>query len=166
MSHARRGPLPVKMPVLRPMDPAVMAVTVEEQRRMLERFKYTEEDMLAAINEIHATYKYTEEQMLEAIKGGLDEGWRGGWRAGMTEMLKCAYAAISVVMREQYGFGAERLLRLLKAVDMRIETTIEHSDLLKELEKAGVELDLSDPLDRISIRGKGRGRKRENQNQA
>lgn len=162
MSHAKRAspPAPGK-PVFQPMDPAIMAVTIEEQRRMLKRYKYTEEDMLAAINEIHETYKYTEDQMLKAIQGGVDEGWRGGWRAGMTEMLKCAYAAVSVVMREQYGFGAERLLKLLKAIDQRIETTIEHSDLLAELSSAGIELDLSDPMERISIRGpaKGGGRK-------
>lgn len=143
MSHAKRAspPAPGK-PVFQPMDPAIMAVTIEEQRRMLER------------------YKYTEEQMLKAIQGGVDEGWRGGWRAGMTEMLKCAYAAVSVVMHEQYGFGAERLLKLLKAIDQRIETTIEHSDLLAELSSAGIELDLSDPMERISIRGPAKGGRR------
>ncbi len=154
MSHAKRAspPAPGK-PFFQPMDPAIMAVTIEEQRRMLERYKYTEEDMLAAIDEIHKTYKYTEDQMLKAIREGINQGWQDGY----TEMLKTVYAAVAYVMRCEYGWGVQRLSRLMDEIDRRVYTTISHADIVEQLdEEYSIHMDLDDMIHRIVIEGPGR----------
>lgn len=98
---------------------------------------------------------YTESQMLEAIQDGLRQGWQDGW----TEMLKTVYAATAYVMRHEYGWGAMRLTKLMDEIDQRVYTTINHADLVEQLdEEYRIYLDLEDLIHRIVILGPGPGR--------
>ena len=153
MSHGRREkPAPPAKPAT-PANPAllaaklspngelnVMAAALMESRKALETYQ--------------ATHKYTEEQMLKAIREGVMQGWQDGY----TEMLKTVYAATAYVMRREYGWGVVRLSKLMEEIDQRVYTTINHSDLVEQLdEEYSISLDLDDMIHRVVITGPGKG---------
>lgn len=150
MSHGRRGPVsPPAKPALQAakLSPNgelnVMAAALMEARKALEVYQ--------------ATHKYTEEQMLKAIREGVTEGWQEGF----TEMLKEVYAATAYVMRNEFGWGVQRLSRLMDEIDQRVYTTINHADIVEQLdEEYSIQIDMDDMIHRVVITGPGRGQRK------
>lgn len=79
---------------------------------------------------------------IEGHKKGVDEGGRLAYRS--------IYGALLIKLHDMYGFGKQRLYKLLSEVDQRILESLEHTELIDEAwEKTGLRLNFDAPFDRI-----------------
>ena len=107
--------------------------------------------MLAAYNRAQRierlmTQGISPEDLTKAYNDGFAEGYK---RAAMPTIEAC-YAAICLALHEQYGFGQERCIRAVNAIDERITTMITSEELRKEtLDKIGVDISFGEGVDRI-----------------
>lgn len=123
---------------------------------------------LAELSRQQAERKYTEAEVLRCIEAGREdgrrEGYDAGWQLAAVEIVKSCYAAIGIVLHEQYGFGQERILRAMKAMDHEVALCIEHRELCDKFYQAcGMQLDFDDMMDRVTIRSKRRMRRESKQ---
>lgn len=88
----------------------------------------------------------TQEDLKRSYKRGFDEGFRA---AGM-EITKCCYAAIALVVHEEYGFDGEKTIETMRAVQDKVLYTFHHSELAEELlRKSGIVVDWGDEFQEI-----------------
>ena len=86
------------------------------------------------------------EDLTKAYNDGFEEGYK---RAAMPTIEAC-YAAICVALHDLYGFGQDRCIRAVTAVDERITTMITSEEIRQEaLDKAGVDIRFGEGVDRI-----------------
>lgn len=110
-------------------QPAILrGKTLEEKKAMLCKHGITPEML-------EAEYK-------AGFQAGRDNGVRGTF---MT-----IYAAIMLAANQEYGFGKERALRLLKAVDNIVITSLHSDETIDAVwEKFGIALSFDAGVDRI-----------------
>ena len=100
---------------------------------------------------------YTEQQMLDCIEAGKREGYGRGWQDASFHTIKACYAALGIVLHESFGFGQERILKAMQAVDSKVALCIEHEELADEFfESTGMQIDFADSEDRITLKRKVR----------
>ena len=82
------------------------------------------------------------------------DGWDEGYKAAAIPTIEACYAAVAVALHDVFGFGQERCIRALNAVDERITTMIVGDELRREaLDKAGVDIQFGEGVDRIGPKG-------------
>ena len=65
-------------------------------------------------------------------------------------MLETVYAAVILIMTEEYGFTHEQCVDLLEKLEDKTLYCFEHQDILQEaFEKTGIIIHFSDAIDRI-----------------
>ena len=65
-------------------------------------------------------------------------------------MLETVYAAVILLMTEEYGFTHEQCVDLLEKLEDKTLYCFEHEDILKEaFEKTGIIIHFNDAIDRI-----------------
>ena len=122
-----------------------------QRRAMMREQTGKTETMLAAYNRAQRierlmTQGISPEDLTKAYNDGFAEGYK---RAAMPTIEAC-YAAICLALHEQYGFGQERCIRAVNAIDERITTMITSEELRKEtLDKIGVDISFGEGVDRI-----------------
>lgn len=113
-----------------------------QQRRNYERQQEKHRQIQAAF----LKSGITQEDLKRTYKKGFDEGFRA---AGM-EITKCCYAAIAIVVHEEYGFDSEKTIEAMRKVQDKVIYTFHHSELAEELmKKAGIEVDWNDEFQEI-----------------
>lgn len=66
-------------------------------------------------------------------------------------MIKSVYAAVILIMTEEYGFSQEQCVELLEKLEEKTLYCLDHQDILDEtFEKTGIRISFRDGLDRIS----------------
>ena len=122
-----------------------------QRRAMMREQTGKSETMLAAYNRAQRierlmTQGISPDDLTKAYNDGFAEGYQ---RAAMPTIEAC-YAAICVALHDLYGFGQERCIRAVTAVDERITTMITSEEIRQEaLDKAGVDIRFGEGVDRI-----------------
>ena len=84
-----------------------------------------------------------------------EEGWHEGYQQGCEETIKMAYAAFCLALNDVYGFGQKRCLEALLRADSILTTSLHSSETIQEVwDKMGLELEFSDPIERVKISDK------------
>ena len=87
---------------------------------------------------------------LDDLSREYERGREEGFRQASMPIIQCCYAGICIALHDEFGFGAERCYRALKAVDKQILWTLHHSEQAEELlKKTGLVIDFDDPFERI-----------------
>ena len=61
------------------------------------------------------------------------------------------YAAVALVMKEKYGFGAKRVRDVLTALDEKMIYALTSQELIDQVwDEIGLYLDFQEPMDRIT----------------
>lgn len=64
------------------------------------------------------------------------------------------HAAALLAAHEAFGFGHDRALRLMREIDQKVCYTIQTGEIAEEvMEKLGIKLVFSDPLERVREAG-------------
>lgn len=83
-------------------------------------------------------------------KVGFQEGYARGVKEGGRLAYRSIYGALLIKLHDMYGFGKQRLYKLLSEVDQRILESLKHTELIDEAwEKTGLQLNFDAPFDRI-----------------
>lgn len=90
----------------------------------------------------------------QGYEGGYKEGYENGYRQATHDAGRLAYrsiyGAIILSLHEQFGFGKQRLYKVLAGADQRVLEAIHHQELVDEaFEKTGLQLNFDAPFDRI-----------------
>lgn len=73
----------------------------------------------------------------------------GAVEAGLS-ITKCCYAAMILVLQEQFSFNNDQCYEAVMALDDKIVYAIDHADMSDEvLEKTGIFLNLDSAIDRV-----------------
>lgn len=65
-----------------------------------------------------------------------------GYQQGVESAVMTCYAAFCLALKEQFGFGRERVLRALKCADEKVVFTLDRYELIDEVfEKIGIKMD-------------------------
>lgn len=103
--------------------------------------------------------KTIEERKAAIYKNGitkehLDKEYAAGYRRGEIHTMQMVYAALMLAANEAFGFGASRVLKLLRLTDQKVLETLNSEELIREVfEKFGIELDFNSPMDRVKEGG-------------
>ena len=83
---------------------------------------------------------------VEDLKRCKQEGWQQGVESAV---IQC-YAALCLALHEQFGFGKERLLRTLTAVDEKVVFAIDGAEMCEEVfNRFGIRMDFKQGMDRV-----------------
>ena len=86
----------------------------------------------------------------EDVQREYDKGRDEGFSAGVAATGKLTYAAIGIALHDLHGFGHKRILRVLQEVDRHVQMDFSSLDAAEELlEKTGIRLNWSDPIERV-----------------
>ena len=87
------------------------------------------------------------------LENEYERGRAEGFRQASWPIIKSCYAGICVALHDEFGFGQERCLRALKAVDEKTLFALNHNELVDEmLDKTGIRLNLDEPFDRVTTK--------------
>ena len=79
-----------------------------------------------------------------------EKGWHEGFTAAGEEITKCLYAVACLTLKEQFGFGGQRCMRFLRALDERYLTSLHSSEEIEAVyREMGLTIDFHEPLDRV-----------------
>ena len=100
----------------------------------------------AARDLTHAT------QTVMRAAGGYEREYERGARDGERHAIKMVFAAMCLALKQEFGFGPQRIHRMLSATQTHLQpggyfTTAEIID--EVLEKTGIRLNFDDPFDPV-----------------
>lgn len=87
---------------------------------------------------------------LEDLRNEYRRGHEDGMKESGVSIVKACYAGICIALHDEFGFGQERCIRALKAVDGKTLWALNHFELVDEVfRKTGIRMDFNDAFDRI-----------------
>lgn len=97
-------------------------------------------------------------QSIMRARGGYEREYERGAKDAERHAIKMIFAGMCLAMKEEFGFGAQRIHRMLTATQKYLQpgayfTTAELID--EVLEKTGIRLDFDDPFDMVERIEKG-----------
>lgn len=73
-----------------------------------------------------------------------------GYQMGVESAVIQCYAALCLALNETFGFGRERVLRALKAVDEKVIFAIDSAEMCEEVfARFGIRMDFSQGMGRV-----------------
>ena len=73
-----------------------------------------------------------------------------GYQMGVESAVIQCYAAMCLALNEQFGFGRERLLRSLTAVDEKVVFAIDSAEMCEDVfQRFGIRMDFKQGMDRV-----------------
>lgn len=88
------------------------------------------------------------------LKRECDKAFDRGFMLAAEPITKGCYAAVVLVLHELFGFGRERCMRVLRALDERLVLTMDGQEYADQvLSDIGVEIDFGEAIDRIVEKG-------------
>lgn len=109
----------------------------------------------AARDMIHAT------QSIMRARGGYEREYERGAKDAERHAIKMIFAGMCLAMKDEFGFGAKRIYRMLTATQKYLQpgAYFTTSELIDEvLKKTGIRLDFDDPFDMVERIEKGEKR--------
>ena len=100
--------------------------------------------------------KTIEERKAAIYKNGitkehLDIEYAAGYKRGEIHTMQMVYAALMLAANDEFGFGANRALKLIKATDKKVLETLTSEELIHEVfERFKIKLDFDAPLERVT----------------
>ena len=89
---------------------------------------------------------------VEDVKKAFTDGYEQGVRDSAMPTIKTVYAAICLVMHENWGFGAKRCVRLLNGVDDKMINTLVSEEVINDVwNSMHLKLNFDEPFDRIEV---------------
>lgn len=86
----------------------------------------------------------------EDLREEFERGRKTGFQEAALPIIKSCYAGICIALHDEFGFGENRCLRALKAVDQKVLWALDNQELVDEVfEKTGLTLQLDEPFDRV-----------------
>lgn len=68
----------------------------------------------------------------------------------VTAVMKVTYAAVAVVLAEEFNFSKDECFKAMSAIDHRMAVTIDDEEIIKEMEeKAGIRFNHKNGVERI-----------------
>ena len=84
------------------------------------------------------------------LKKDYDLGYKKGFTISGERVMKTCYAAFSLALKEEFGFGRERIKRALSRADQIVLETLTSAEAIEEAwQKVGLRLLFAEPFDRI-----------------
>lgn len=88
------------------------------------------------------------------LKRECDKAFDRGFMLAAEPITKGCYAAVVLVLHELFGFGRERCMRVLRALDERLVLTMDGQEYADQvLSDIGVKIDFGEAIDRIVEKG-------------
>lgn len=85
------------------------------------------------------------------LEANYKKGFDDGFKASGEPMVKTCYAAACLAAKSEFGFGKQRILRLIQAIDKRVLDSMSSYEIVEQvLADCGIRLDFNDPFDRVS----------------
>lgn len=86
----------------------------------------------------------------EDLDRASDDGRKAGFREGGEMMTRTCYAAAIRVLKRDFGFGEEQLIRFLTEMDLMTLTVLDHQEMVEEtMEETGILLKLENGVERV-----------------
>ena len=80
----------------------------------------------------------------------LDKEYAAGYKRGEIHTMQMVYAALMLAANDEFGFGAKRVLKLLKTTDRKVLETLTSEELINEVfNRFKIKLDFDAPLERV-----------------
>lgn len=80
----------------------------------------------------------------------LDKEYAAGYKRGEIHTMQMVYAALMLAANDEFGFGARRVLKLLKTTDRKVLETLTSEELINEVfARFKIQLDFDAPLERV-----------------
>lgn len=99
--------------------------------------------------------KSLEERKAQLFKNGitkdhLEKEYAAGYKSGENQAIQAVYCALMLAANEEFGFGANRVLKLVKATDKKLLGAIDSAELIQEVyDRFKIEMDFDAPIDRV-----------------
>lgn len=78
------------------------------------------------------------------------DGFALGYKTGAEASVKTVYAAVMLAASSEFGFGKDRALRLIQAVDERIVTSLDSEEAINDVWKRfGIKISFSEGVSRV-----------------
>ena len=104
----------------------------------------TREDKLKAL--------YKNGITVDDLKHDFNEGHKQGYEAGVRASVLTCYCAACMALHKLYGFGRERLFKVLQAMDQEVLYTITSDEAVqKVLDEVGIRFNTDEPFERIEM---------------
>lgn len=86
----------------------------------------------------------------EDLRREYDKGYKDGFLSAGEPVTKGCYAAVALALTECFGFGQKEIAMALQHIDEQLIYTMDGQDVADEvLQKAGIEILFTDPLQRV-----------------
>lgn len=86
----------------------------------------------------------------EDLDRASDDGRKAGFKEGGAMMTRTCYAAAIRVLKRDFGFGEEQLIRFLTEMDLMTLTVLDHQEMVEEtLDETGILLKLEGGVERV-----------------
>lgn len=99
----------------------------------------------------------------DALEKAHKQGYNEGWQDGSRQALQYLTAAACLALHDMYGFGEKRLYNVLMRMNEELLPSSLHLTTMEAaaevLEKTGLELNFTNPLDAVRIVTKKKGSK-------
>lgn len=83
------------------------------------------------------------------LQDSFKKGYRQGYHDKAWEIIRSYYAATMLALHEEYGFGQDRCIRALKAIETKLVECISNQELVEEAEKQlKIEINMDEAIDR------------------
>lgn len=118
------------------------AMRAQNDRSKQLAAEYTRQKTIESLLQNGITPKHLDAEYERGRQDGFDE-------AGV-ELIKTLYAAVCLVLQDEFGFSKEQCWEAVHAVDRKIVWAVDHVELMHEAwEKTGITFHFDDEFDRI-----------------
>lgn len=88
------------------------------------------------------------------LKAEYDKGFEEGFRAAAEPITKGCYAAVCLALKELYGFGSGRCMKVLRYIDDQLISTMDGQEFAdRVLDEMKLEIRFNEGVDRIQAKG-------------
>lgn len=138
------------------MTKVQMDVAIERETSKLNSFRSTldrkDEAFRRGVNARREVLELIErnDALKKRMQEVYDEGRRDGFKEAGWPIIKCCMAGTCLMLREEFGFEDDDIIRGLKTLHEKTTWALNYSELAEEvLKQTGIELQLDDPLEPI-----------------
>ena len=104
----------------------------------------------ATANQMRMLYREIQRQ---ADKEAFNEGYSEGFKAAAYPVIESYYASVAMALKDEFGFGKQRIIRAMKKTEEYLIQFLTSKEAVEQAFIAtGVEIDLSEPFDRLKER--------------
>lgn len=89
----------------------------------------------------------------QAERQAFNDGYNAGFKAAAYPVIESYYASVAMALKEEFGFGKQRIIRTMKKTEENLIHFLTSKEAVDQaFITTGVEIDLSEPFDRLKER--------------